>query len=56
MKVILAHRPDLQIDQYEKVSKIEYDKTTHIYTITYGDDNTVTYYNGNDWLLTVLIS
>jgi len=55
MKIILSNRNDMQIDQYENVTSIAYDTSTHIYTITYGSPSSTTTYNGDDWILTVLI-
>lgn len=54
MTVILSKKEDMQIDQYTDVSNIAYNSTTHIYTITYGS-GTTTSYDGNKWVLTVLI-
>ena len=55
MTIILSNRNDMQIDQYTNVSNIAYNATTHIYTITYGSPATTTTYDGNKWVLTVLI-
>lgn len=56
MNIILSKKDDFQIDQYADVTNIAFDKQTKIYTITYGPLNTVTYYDGNEWVLTVLLS
>lgn len=55
MAVILSKKDDMQIDQYINVSNIAYNSTTHVYTITYGSPATTTTYDGNKWILTILI-
>ena len=53
MSIILVNKLNFGVDQYDDVSKIEYNSSTKIYTITYGS-GTVTYYDGQKWALSVL--
>lgn len=53
MKVIFMNRLTFECANFTDVSNIAYNKTTNIYTITYGNNQT-TSYSGNTYLISVL--
>ena len=54
MQAIVKNRRTFTCTQYDNVYKIEYDKDTHFFTISYGNSQTVTF-TSNDYLLFVQI-
>lgn len=54
MTVILMHKTNFGVDQYNGVTNIAYNTSTQIYTITYGS-GTTTSYDGHNYTLSVLM-
>lgn len=55
MTVILMHKKNFGVDQYNDVSNIAYNSATQTYTITYGSGN-VTSYDGHNYTITILFT
>lgn len=55
MIVVIVHRTRFDTTQYDSVSNIAFDKDSGIYTITYGNAQTVTI-SKTDWLISVLFN
>ena len=55
MTVVAMRKDNFNVVQYSHVSRIDYDADTKIYTITYGNSQTVTV-NGNNYVISVLFS
>ncbi len=52
MTVILRHKKQFTMDQYDNVTNIAFNTSTKIVTLTYGNNQT-TSYDCNNWLLFV---
>ena len=53
MNIVFINRVTFTSENFTDVSNIAYEKTTNIYTITYGNAQTTTR-SGDVWLLTIL--
>lgn len=53
MTVIAKSKTTFDIAQYENVTNLAYDAATQIYTITYGNAQTVTF-GATGWLIAIM--
>lgn len=56
MIVIILNRDSFDTTQFNDVTKIEYDKSTKVYTLLYGENNDSIQFSSNDWLINILFN
>lgn len=53
MRAIVKHKTRFTMDQYDNVTNVSYNPDTLAYTISYGNNQTVTY-TSDLWVLTII--